>query len=61
MIVFKYQYDANSPVVTYEMHPQSTLPEVVEGFELFLKAAGYEFKGQLDFNLDEVPTFDEKE
>lgn len=34
--------------VTFEMPQDSTLPEVVEGFESFLKGAGYQLEGYLD-------------
>jgi hypothetical protein len=35
--------------VTMELPDSCTLPEILEGFENFLKAIGYHFEGNLDF------------
>lgn len=48
MITFIYQYEPSSPKVVFEMSADSTLSEVVEQFDLFLKASGYSFEGTLD-------------
>lgn len=53
MLKFEYQFDDGSAKVVFEMSPESSLPEVVEQFELFLKAAGYSFDGSLDFIEEE--------
>lgn len=54
MITFQYQYDENSAKVTVELPPDSTLGDVLEQFEGFLKAAGYGFDGHLDFVEEEA-------
>lgn len=54
MITFIYQYDENSPKVTVELPADSSLPDVLEQFEGFLKAAGYGVEGTLDF-IEEEP------
>jgi hypothetical protein len=38
--------------VTYEFD-EDTLPKILENFELFLKANGFEFDGYLDFSAGE--------
>ena len=50
---FECQHDEHDPKVVMELSAQSTLPDVVSQFELFLKACGYVFDGQLDFVEDE--------
>lgn len=55
MMRFTYQYDKDSPKVTMTIKgPDTTLAEVIEQFEGFLKAAGYSFDGQLDFTEEQV-------
>lgn len=54
MIKFEYQFDKRSPKIVTRMSPESTLSEVVEQFELFLKAAGYSFDRKLDFTEEEM-------
>jgi hypothetical protein len=55
MIRFISQYDENSNRIEFTLPPDSTLTEVVESFEAFLKASGYHFDGVLDFVIDEDP------
>lgn len=45
---FIYQFEPNAPKVTMEISPESSLPDVLEAFESFLRAAGYSFEGTLD-------------
>lgn len=45
---FEYQWDENSYKVVMELPNSSTLPEAVEAFDRFLKAAGYVFDGTVD-------------
>lgn len=54
MMKFEYQFDDKSPRVSIELSPESSLGDVIEAFESFLKAAGYSFDGQLDF-VEEEP------
>lgn len=55
MMTFTYQYDKHSPKVVLKIKgPDTTLTEAIEQFELFLKAAGYSFDGQLDFTEDQT-------
>lgn len=51
---FEYQFNDQSPKVTISLSPESSLPEVVESFESFLRACGYSFDGSLDFIEEEV-------
>lgn len=48
-IEFIYQFNDTSPKVSIVLHPEADIVEVVEAFESFLKASGYQFEGQLDF------------
>lgn len=50
---FIYQFAEHSPRTEVTLSPESTLTEVVEQFEIFLKAAGYGFDGALDFVQEE--------
>lgn len=56
MITFRSQHGKNAPLIQIEMASESTLAEVVQTFEGFLKASGYHFDGTLDFveDLDAV-------
>lgn len=45
---FTYQFADLSPKVTVTLSAGSALPEVLESFEAFLRAAGYHFDGQVD-------------
>lgn len=54
MIKFEYQFDDTAPKVVLELSPESSLPEVIDQFELFLLASGYSFEGHLDFYEDVV-------
>ena len=51
---FIYQFDKNSTKITAELPPDSSLPEVLEAFESFLKACGYCFTGEIDI-VEEEP------
>lgn len=53
MISFIYQYDRKSPKVVVRMPPDSTLDDVVLQFVGFLRCAGYEFEGTLNFVEEE--------
>lgn len=59
MIIFESlpeQYEGDEvtyPHVAMSMPSESSLPDVIEVFETFLLAAGYRFKGRLDFVDDE--------
>jgi len=48
MMIFEYQFEEHEPKVRVELSPQSALPEVLEQFEAFLRAAGYSFDGYVD-------------
>jgi len=52
MIKFEYQYDTNTTKVIFELPPDSSLSDVIEQFELFLKGSGYSFDGRLDLMED---------
>lgn len=54
MIKFEYQYDENSPKITVELHPDTSLPDLIQSFQDFLKGAGYVFDGELDFTEEET-------
>lgn len=45
---FIYQFDENSPKVEITLSPESTITDALEGFEAFLRAAGYCFDGVVD-------------
>jgi hypothetical protein len=51
--------------ITFEFD-EDTLPKILENFELFLKANGFEFDGYLDFTIPEIepesdwPQFDDE-
>jgi len=47
-ILFEYQFDRFSPKITFQLDPSSTLSEVLESFESFLRASGYVFDGMID-------------
>lgn len=54
MMIFTYQYNKSSPKVVVKIPGQDvTLREATIQFELFLKAAGYYFDGELDFVSDQ--------
>ena len=48
MIKFESQYDENTGKVTIELSSDTSLPDVLEAFERFLKATGYSFDGVID-------------
>jgi len=48
MIKFTYQFEDKSPLVEMTLYSESTLGEVLENFEQFLKASGYSFTGTVD-------------
>lgn len=48
MIKFTSQYDKEHEKIDMEMHSDSNLGEVLEVFERFLKATGYNFDGTVD-------------
>jgi hypothetical protein len=54
MIKFESQYEEGMPKVTVELHSDSTLVQVLEAFEDFLKATGYEFTGSVDILEDGI-------
>ncbi len=51
---FTYQFSSKHPLVSIQLSPYSTLPEVLEAFEGFLRTSGYHFAGQLDFVNDAI-------
>ncbi len=57
MIILESQYDESHPRVRIEMHSDSSLDEVLEAFEGFLRATGYGFDGNVvietEFNHEE--------
>lgn len=56
MIEFYYQFDSQHPAISIRLVPDSPLPEVLEAFEAFLKAAGYNFSGQVDIvTVEAIP------
>lgn len=52
-IEFFYQFSDRHPAVSVRMSPDAAIPEVLEAFEGFLRAAGYHFTGQLDITQEE--------
>ena len=53
MVEFKSQYSQGSTILTMQVSSDSTLPEIIEDFERFLRATGYIFAGHLDIVEDE--------
>jgi hypothetical protein len=51
---FMYQFDEHSPKVELTLSPGETLSEVIQQFEYFLKASGYNFNGHLEFYEEET-------
>lgn len=47
---FFHQYGDDSGSVKMTLPPDATLEEALEGFETFLRAAGYVFDGQVEIN-----------
>lgn len=47
-IEFTYQFSEFDPKVTMTLAPGTSLPQVLEAFEMFLLASGYSFKGVVD-------------
>lgn len=47
---FFYQYKEGDGSVKMTLPPDATLDEALEGFETFLKAAGYSFAGRVEIN-----------
>lgn len=45
---FFYQYKEGDGSIAMTLPPDATLEEALEGFETFLRAAGYVFDGQID-------------
>jgi hypothetical protein len=57
-ITFKQKYkDGQS--ITHTIRGDSTLDEVVEAFEYFLKGAGFNFEGHLDIIEDDLLSVDD--
>lgn len=54
MMEFYYQFDVARPVISVRLSPETPLPDVLGAFEMFLKAAGYNFPGQVDIITTEV-------
>lgn len=52
-IYFEYQDDVHTSKVAITLSPDSSLSEVLESFEQFLKAAGYIFDGVIDITEKE--------
>ena len=48
MIKFEYEFDDDSPRIEMTLQPTSTLPQVLQSFEAFLRASGYVFNGMVD-------------
>lgn len=48
---FYHQPEEGGPEVRMTLHPHMTLPDLLEQFEMFLKAIGYHFEGELDIYL----------
>lgn len=46
---FYYQFSDKHPGISVRLSPETSLNEVLEAFEDFLRGAGYHFEGQLDF------------
>ena len=59
MMEFYYQFDIAHPAISIRLSPETPLPEVLEAFESFLKAAGYSFPGQVDIIATEIIPQDE--
>ena len=56
MMEFYFQFDAAHPAISIRLAPDSDLSVVLETFEAFLKAAGYNFRGQVNvITVEEVP------
>ena len=54
MIKFESQYKEDMPKVIVELHSDSDLTQVLEAFDSFLKATGYEFTGSVDILGDGI-------
>ncbi len=48
LMEFFYQFDSKHPAVSMKLSPESSLPEVFEAFEAFLRGAGYVINGEID-------------
>lgn len=56
MMEFYYQFDAQHPALSIRLAPDSQLSTVLESFEAFLRAAGYNFNGQVDIvTIEAIP------
>ena len=56
LIEFYYRPNMQDIAVSIQLSPDSTLPEVLEAFEGFLKAIGYKFSGEVNIvTIEEVP------
>jgi len=56
MMEFYFNYDGQHPAISIRLSPDSSLPVVLETFEAFLRAAGYNFPGQVNIiTVEEVP------
>ena len=55
MMKFTYQFNEDHPKVEITLSPETGLPETLEAFESFLRAAGYSFQGIIDIVDDEAP------
>jgi hypothetical protein len=47
MLKFENQYDKNFPKITIELSSDSSLSEVLQAFQTFLKGCGYVFDGEI--------------
>lgn len=57
MMQFIYQFDEFSPKVSIELGADAAIPEALEAFESFLKAAGYSIpEGHIIDIIPEDPT-----
>lgn len=51
---FFYQFEETAPKIVMTISPQSSLDEVFESFEQFLKGCGYSFEGNIEIVNDEL-------
>ena len=47
-IEFIHQYSDGDPKVIMTLSPETPLPQLLEAFEMFLRASGYSFNGIVD-------------
>ena len=53
-MAFTYQHHDGAPIISVVLHPDSSIVEVFESFEDFVRAVGFTFEGKVGIVIDEA-------